>query len=83
VAQISGELQDPQTRRPRLASKFAVFENQDAIHARSDRVVVGNDDETRLQFLVKFKHQPEYVFTVTCIEVASRLVGQHQLRSCN
>ena len=33
-----------------------VFEDHDAVHALGDRVIVRDDDKTRVQFAIEFEH---------------------------
>ena len=43
-------------------------------------MIVGHDNETRAELPVEFEHQAQHVLAVARIQVAGRLIGQHQLR---
>ena len=43
-------------------------------------MIMRDDDQARLQFLVQLKHEFENMLAVSCIEVARRLVSKYQLR---
>ena len=46
-------------------------------------MIMRHNNETGLQLLVEFQHQTQYVTAVARIEIASRLVCEHQSRSRN
>ena len=57
--------------------QYAIDQLQAFLHARSKSKIVGDDDETRAQFLVQLLHQVEQDFRAFSVEVSGRLICQH------
>ena len=53
---------------------------QDAVGARGEVGIVGDDDEARTRVAIELEHQPEYFLRGVSIEIAGRLVGEHDGR---
>ena len=43
-------------------------------------MIMRDDDQARLQFLVQLKHELENVLAVPCIQVARRFISENKLR---
>lgn len=60
-----------------------VFENQHAVHAFGNRLVMRYDDKARAQLLIQLKHELQNMFAVAGIEISRWLISKYELRPCN
>src|SRR5882724_7847422 len=63
--------------------KPAVAQYHDAIEPRGEPLVVRDDHEANAKLAVELEHELEQLASIRAVEIAGRLVGEHERGSCH